>query len=84
MLNVANWELRIGTGNIFTLATFHEFQLRSHRDMAVLVDVVRVSFETGIVVVSHGFTEVNDALRRPEVLLSAFAETILSTGGEGQ
>ena len=53
-----------------------EGKLRTDRNAAVEVDVVRVSLEPGIVVVADALAEVHDSLRRPQMLLAAFAEAV--------
>ena len=50
--------------------------------MALLVDVVGVALEARIVVVSHGLAEVDEALRRPQMLLAFFPCPILPARGK--
>ena len=40
--------------------------------MALLVNIVGVAFEARVVIVAHGLAEVDETLRRPEMLLSIF------------
>ena len=50
--------------------------------MAIGVDVVGITVEARVVAVPHRLAEVDEPRRRPEVLLSAFALTVLSAGRE--
>ena len=50
--------------------------------MAVLVDGVGVAMEARVVVLAHGFAEVRDALRIPQVLHAALAVAVLPAGRE--
>ena len=52
--------------------------------MALLVDGVGVAVEARVVVVAHRLAEVDEPLRRPEVLLSGFPCPVLPAGREGR
>ena len=59
-----------------------ELQLRAERDAARAVKVVGVAVEAGVVVVAHRLAEVDEALRRPEVLLAALARAVLAADAQ--
>ena len=66
----------------YTLYMFYtaKLKLRPERHMAVLVDVVGIAVEARVVAVPHRLAEVDEPLRRPEMLLAALARTVRAAG----